>query len=180
MKMSAVRAISIQFTTVLRKLPIIMLTLNITEIATVREAIAIPVRLVDLSILRGAIRPITEVWLKISEKKRIETAVQTGTMSDAPNNIKNTEIRLSTRLFVGRSIRIKPRPIKTRPERVRNGTILIKYFSSPERRRTLIGLIREASNAGTIAANNAANMPANIPLTMVSGETVKFVTVRVK
>jgi hypothetical protein len=103
-----------------------MLTLNITEIATVREAIATPVRLRDLNILRGAIRPITPVGLKIREKNRIEIAVQTGTMSDAPNNIKNTEIRLSTRLFVGRIIKIKPRPIITRPHRVRNGTVLIK------------------------------------------------------
>jgi hypothetical protein len=81
-----------------------MLTLNITEIATVREAMATAVLLVDLIIFLGDILAMTPKGFKAEERTFINKVVHRGTKREIPNNIRKTDKRLKTKLFVENTI----------------------------------------------------------------------------
>ena len=122
-----------------------MLTLSITEIAMVREAMATAVLLVDLTMFRGDMRPISPIGLNITEKTLINRVVQIGTKSEAPIRIKKTEMRLKTRLLVGRIITTYPRAMTITPISPNRLMDLTKKPSKLDRLNTLIGRKREAS-----------------------------------
>jgi len=178
---SARSVVSSQFATDARKLAIITPTPIVVAMASIRAAMATPVRESDASMPRSASRAVGPSRVPmIALEPRVARRTSSGAVRVMPISAKNsaTNAVTSPRGDVHSTISATAR--SSTPAAARRGVAARACASSTERVSVRRGGVTAASRAGTITAASEARMPSAAPLTSGDAATVSVATLTTK
>jgi hypothetical protein len=137
-----------------------------TDTATIKAATATAVRLMEVTTLRGAMRPnAPHKRPKGRVATRISTKVTSGVNAAKAITTEKVPAKLMVRLRVGTANKTIPLAAKTKLPTATLVTARRALPSKPERDRATRAGTEAASHAGGAAANNVATTPNSAPFT---------------
>ena len=152
----------------------------VTETAIISAAMAMDVRLSAPVTVRAAMRPSKPNGASNHALRRMAQMVSSGTQNTIPNRPTNRPANEATTVVWTNRMSSAPARISSTPMRVSSGKPRRTRSSRSERCKAVTGGTLAASEAGTAAANMAAQTPSAMPLTSVAGCTSTERTVSAK